>query len=76
MSFFEDNLDSDSHGIIVPALKAETTKAIGIEDSTQSLVWLPKSQIEYKKLNDGQGYAILIPHWLFSKYPGLDDFEV
>lgn len=45
-------------------LKAETEKAILIENIKKENVWIPKSQCEFEVSNDGKSFDIEMPEWL------------
>jgi hypothetical protein len=53
-------------------LKIETDKAFGIlADEDESVIWIPKSQVEEHTLVVGQQGMAVLPRWLADKH-GFD----
>lgn len=59
------NKGSELHDISL-IWHGETDMAICVSEDRQLKKWLPKSQIEYKKLADGT-VEVTLPEWLYKK---------
>jgi len=59
------NKGSELHDISL-IWHGENEKAIQVSEDHKTKKWLPKSQIEYKKLPDGT-VEVTLPQWLYEK---------